>query len=396
MTMPSPSDGGSAARATVPPVVSNTSPTGRPGLVTETNGAGATIGDRDAEFDQPASPLSRQSPFRIAVAATAGVAVVAGFVELILLAGHALLLIGLALFTAIGLEPTVAWLVRHGLSRRVSVALVCLGSIGLFLGFLAAVIPPLVAQGAAFVSRAPAYLQMLQNPHSALGRLYERLHLQQAFADLFGGGSSRIVNGVVGAGTIVFNAVTSVVAVIVLTVYFLASFPQLRSTMYRLVPRSRRPRAIAIGDRIIAQVGAYVIGNVIVSLIAGALTFIWLLIFRVPYPVLLSIMVALLDLVPVVGSTIAGIIVCLVALTVSVPVALATAGFYIFYRFLEDYLLFPKIIGRTVEIPSVVTVVAVLLGGVTFGIIGALVAIPVAAATMLILQEVVLPRLDQT
>ena len=106
---------------------------------------------------------------------------------------------------------------------------------------------------------------------------------------------------------------------------------------------------------------------------------------------LLSIMVALLDLVPVVGSTIAGIIVCLVALTVSVPVALATAGFYIFYRFLEDYLLFPKIIGRTVEIPSVVTVVAVLLGGVTFGIIGALVAIPVAAATMLILQEVVLP-----
>ena len=105
---------------------------------------------------------------------------------------------------------------------------------------------------------------------------------------------------------------------------------------------------------------------------------------------------ALLDLIPVVGSTVAGAVVCLVALTVSVPVALATAGFYVFYRFLEDYLLFPKIIGRTVEIPSVVTVVAVLLGGVTFGIVGALVAIPVAAATMLILQEVVLPRLDQT
>jgi predicted PurR-regulated permease PerM len=125
------------------------------------------------------------------------------------------------------------------------------------------------------------------------------------------------------------------------------------------------------------------------------MTFIWLLIFGVPYPVLLAIMVALLDLIPVVGSTVAGAVVCLVALTVSVPVALATAGFYVFYRFLEDYLLFPKIIGRVVHIPSVVTVVAVVLGGVMFGIIGALVAIPVAAAALLIVQEVVLPRLDQ-
>ena len=376
-------------------IVSNTSPTGRPGLVTETDGAGATIAGNNVRFDQPDRSSSRQSPFRIAVAAATGVAVVAGCVELILLAGHALMLIGLALFTAIGLEPAVAWLVRHGLSRRVSVTLVCIGSIGLLLGFLAAVIPPLIAQGTTFVSRAPAYLQMLQNPHSAVGRLYARLHLQQAVTDLFSGGSSRIVNGVLGAGTIVFSAVTSVIAVTVLTVYFLASFPQLRNTVYRLVPRSRRPRAVAIGDRIIRQVGAYVMGNVIVSLIAGALTFIWLLIFGVPYPLLLAIMVALLDLIPIVGSTVAGIIVCLVALTVSAPVALATAGFYIFYRFLEDYVLFPKIIGRVVDIPSVVTVVAVVLGGVIFGIIGALVAIPVAAATLLIVQEIVLPRLDQ-
>jgi predicted PurR-regulated permease PerM len=106
-------------------------------------------------------------------------------------------------------------------------------------------------------------------------------------------------------------------------------------------------------------------------------------------------MVALLDLIPVVGSTVAGIIVCLVALTVSVPVAVATAVFFVLYRFLEDYVLFPKIIGRVVEIPSVVTVVAILLGGMIFGIVGALVAIPVAAATLLIVQEVLLPRLDQ-
>jgi predicted PurR-regulated permease PerM len=178
-------------------------------------------------------------------------------------------------------------------------------------------------------------------------------------------------------------------------VYFLASFPQVRSTLYRLVPNSRRPRATLIGDRIFAQVGGYVLGNVIISLIAGMLTFVWLLIFGVPYPLLLAIMVALLDLIPVIGSTVAGVVVCLVALTVSVPVTLATAAFFVLYRFLEDYLLFPKIIGRAVDIPSVVTVAAVLLGGVIFGIIGALVAIPVAAAALLIVQEVLLPRLDE-
>ena len=393
--MPSPSDGNSAARATVPSIVGSTSATGRPELATDADGTGPTIAGKDAQFDQPDRPLSRQSPFRVAVAAAVGVALVAGGVELILLAGHALVLIGLALFIAIGLEPAVAWLVRHKLSRGASVALVCVSAIGIFLGFFAAVIPPLIAQGTAFASRVPSYLQMLQNHNSAIGRLDERFHFEQALAEPFTGGSTRIVNGVLGAGAIVFNAVTSVVAVIVLTVYFLASFPQLRNTLYRLVPRSRRPRAILIGDRIVAQVGAYVIGNVIVSLIAGALTFIWLLIFRVPYPVLLAIMVALLDLIPVVGSTVAGIIVCLVALTVSVPVAVATAVFFVLYRFLEDYVLFPKIIGRVVEIPSVVTVVAILLGGMIFGIVGALVAIPVAAATLLIVQEVLLPRLDQ-
>jgi predicted PurR-regulated permease PerM len=151
---------------------------------------------------------------------------------------------------------------------------------------------------------------------------------------------------------------------------------------------------ILIGDRIFAQVGSYVLGNVIVSLIAGILTFVWLLIFGVPYP-LLAIMVALLDLVPVVGSAVAGVVVSLVALTVSVPVMLAAAVFFVLYQFLESYLLFPKIIGRVVDVPSVITVVAVLLGGVAFGIVGALVAIPIAAAILLIVQEVLLPQLDE-
>src|SRR5216684_4799961 len=109
---------------------------------------------------------------------------------------------------------------------------------------------------------------------------------------------------------------------------------------------------------------------------------------RIPYPLLLGILVALLDLIPVIGSTVGGAIVSLVALTVSLPVAIGTRAFYIAYRLAEDYLIVPRIMGRTVEVPAVVTVVAVLLGGALMGLIGALVAIPAAAALRLLLNEV--------
>jgi len=136
-------------------------------------------------------------------------------------------------------------------------------------------------------------------------------------------------------------------------------------------------------------------GNLLTSLIAGVGTFIWLFAFGVPYPVVLGIMVAILDLIPIVGSTIAGIIVSLIALTVSLPIAIATAVFYIAYRLLEDYLIVPRVMGHAVDIPATATVVAVLIGGTAFGLLGALLAIPAAAAIDILLRETVYPRLDQ-
>jgi predicted PurR-regulated permease PerM len=138
-----------------------------------------------------------------------------------------------------------------------------------------------------------------------------------------------------------------------------------------------------------------VLANLLTSLIAGAGTFVWLLAFGVPYPIVLALMVAIFDLIPIVGSTAAGIIVSLIALTVSVPVAIATAAFYITYRLLEDYLIAPRVIGRAVDVPATATIVAVLIGGAALGLLGALVAIPAAAAIDLLLQETVYPRLDQ-
>ncbi|HXW88746.1 MAG TPA: AI-2E family transporter, partial [Streptosporangiaceae bacterium] len=176
----------------------------------------------------------------------------------------------------------------------------------------------------------------------------------------------------------------------------LAGLPRIKVFAYQLVPHSRRPRVILIGDEILAKVGGYVLGNFITSVIAGLGTYLWLLAFGIPYPILLAMFVALLDLIPVIGSSVGGAVVTLVALTVSLPVALATLAFYVAYRLAEDYLIVPRIIGRTVQVPAILSLVAVLIGGVLLGIIGALVAIPVAAAIRLLLHEIAIRRLDRS
>lgn len=344
---------------------------------------------------RPGRAVNRRSPFLIGMAGAAGVVVTIALVELVITARDVLILIGLALFIAVGLEPAVSWLVRHHVPRWAGVTTVCVGFLAALGGFVAAAIPPLAAQTTALIAQAPTYLQALNDRNSAFGQLNDRFHVQQSVEQALSGGGN-IVGGVLGAGVIVLNTLGSTLVVIVLTVYFLGALPRLRAGLYRLVPNSRRPRTILIGDAIASRVGGYVLGNLVVSLIAATLTFIWLLIIGVPYPLLLAITVAVLDLIPVVGSTVAGVIVVLVALTVAVPVGLATAGFFVIYRFVEDYLLVPRIMGAAVKVSALATVVAVLLGGVLFGVIGALVAIPIAAAIQLIIRETLIPRLDQT
>ncbi len=331
------------------------------------------------------------------MSAAAGVAVMVGIVGMVITVRDVLVLIGLALFLAIGLEPAVSLLARRRVPRWGAVTTVLVTALALVSGFLAAAIPPLTRQATQFLTQAPAMLaQLQQNRHSLLGQLDERLHLQQRLQQTLNGDASSVFNGLLGAGQVVFSAVANALILVVLTIYFLADLPRIRATLYRLVPHSRRPRAILLGDEIFAKVGAYVLGNLLISLIAGGLTFAFLAIVGVPYPLLLSIFVAILDLVPVIGSTIAGVVVCLVALSVSLPACLATIGFFLIYRLGEDYLLVPRLIGRALKVPAMVTVVAVLLGGALLGIVGALVAIPVAAALLLLTREVLFPHFDRT
>jgi predicted PurR-regulated permease PerM len=153
---------------------------------------------------------------------------------------------------------------------------------------------------------------------------------------------------------------------------------------------------ILIGDEILSRVGGFLLGNLLTSVIAGLGTYLWMVAWGIPYPLLLALLIALLDLIPVIGSTIGGAVITLVALSVSLPVAIATLVFYIAYRLAEDYLLVPRVMGRTVQVPGVVSVVAVLVGGTLMGLVGALVAIPAAAGLRLLLHEIAFRRLDRS
>jgi len=356
--------------------------------------AAAAHAEETGGLGRPGRPVNRRSPFFIGMSAAAGVAITIGLFELVIRARSVLILIGLALFIAAGLDPAVTWLTRHRLPRWAAVLAILLAAAGVLAAFLAAAIPPLAAQASALAGHLPHYMHTLQDHNSQLGRLNDRFHIEQRLSRLLSTKGTALVGGVLGAGELVLSTASSVLVVAVLVVYFLIGMPRIRLFAYRLAPRSRRTRVILIGDEIFTKVGGYVLGNFLTSAIAGLGTYFWMLAFGVPYPLVLALMVALLDLIPVIGSTVGGAIVTLVALTVSLPVALATLAFYVAYRLAEDYLLVPRIMGRTVQVPAVVSLVAVLVGGTLMGIIGALVAIPVAAALRLLLDEVVFRRLD--
>jgi predicted PurR-regulated permease PerM len=345
----------------------------------------------------PGPPLNRRSPYLIGLLAAAGALTAYGLAHLLLAASTVLALIMLAVILAIGLDPAVQRLMSWHLPRWASVTIVALVLLSVVFGFTAAAIPPLAAQTTALARNLPHYLQQLNDHSSTLGRLDARFHVRERVTEsLNGAGGGSLFGGLLGAGRLVLGALTATLTVLVLTIYLLADMPRIRKLTYRLFPASRRPRAILLGDEMFARVGGYVLGNLITSLIAGVGTFVWLVAWGVPYPVLLSLMVALFDLIPVVGAPTAGIIVSLVALTVSAPIAIATAVYYAAYKLAEDYLLVPRIIGRSVDVPATATLVAVLLGGAALGVVGALIAIPVAAATRLLLRETLFPRLDRS
>ena len=358
--------------------------------------AAAAMAEKTGGLGRPGPPVNRRSPFFIGLTGAAGVAVTYGMAELVSKAGSVLILIGMAFFMAAGLEPVVAWLTRHRVPRWAGVVIVVSGVLGIAALFLALAIPRLAAEATTLAHALPTYLHRLQNHNSELGRLNAKYGIEQRLEKLVSGHGTSLAGGVLAAGKLVLSTVSSALVVAVLSIYFLAGLPRIKLFAYRLVPNSRRPRVILIGDEILGRVGGYVLGNVLTSAVIGVGTSLWMVAFGIPYPILLGLFVALIDLIPVIGSYVGGAAVTLLALTVLLPVALATLAFYVCYKLAEDYLLVPRVMNRTVRVPAIVTLVAVLIGGVLLGIVGALVAIPVAAAIRLLLSEVAFRRLDKS
>jgi predicted PurR-regulated permease PerM len=318
-------------------------------------------------------------------------------------AAHAqsvLVLVALSLFFAVSLNPVVTALTRQRrvpMPRWTAVLVVGIGVLALVAGFLAVIVPPVDREVTALVHQIPHLLGEAQDRSTWLGRMEAKYHV---FSKLEASLSSKSVgvnaiSNVVGAGKYVINMLTSAFAVVALTIYFLAGLPNVVNTVYRTLPASRRARARELGDEILTQVGRYMLGSALNASIAGLATFVWTAIFGIPYPAALGLLVALLDMVPVMGSTVGGAIVTLVAFSHSVPIAIATLGFYIAFRLTEDYVLLPKVMRHAVNVPPIATVVAVLIGGALMGVIGALMAIPTAAALKLITQQILMPRLDR-
>jgi predicted PurR-regulated permease PerM len=333
----------------------------------------------------------------VAIQAAIGVALIGLLGVAVVLARQMLILIALAFFLAMGFDPLVVRIQRRGLRRGAAVSVVLLLTFALLAVFVVVTVAPLAAQAAKFERQLPTYVQQVRQHQGTLGRLDERFHLLNRVSDALGAtsGGAGFAKGLLGAGSVVLDAVTGTVVVVVLFTYFLVGLPRSVHVLLRLTPRSRRREVEPVIDAVFQRMGGFVLGSIVTSAIAGLSTFIWLKIVGVPYAGLLAVFVALADLIPVVGSTLGGAVVSLVAVTVSLQVAVATAIYYVVYRFLEDYLITPRVFGRTVDLPGLVSIVAILVGGSLLGVIGALFAIPVAASARFVLQEYVYPRLDR-
>ena len=202
----------------------------------------------------------------------------------------------------------------------------------------------------------------------------------------------QVFGGVLGVGAAVIGGIFQAFTVLVLTLFLLASLPRVKQGAYAIVPASRRPRVESLSEEIMRRTGSYAIGQVAVATINAVCSWIMMMIVGIPYAAVLAVAVGFLGLIPMVGATIGAAVVCLVAVFDEPKKAIIALIYYVVYQQLENYVVAPKIMQRTVSVPGAVTVVAALAGGTLLGVLGALLAIPVAAGLLLLYEEVLLPR----
>ncbi len=317
---------------------------------------------------------------------------VAVTLEVLWIARHVLAWVVIALFLALALDPLVGLIQRRThLGRGAAIGLTYLILIGVIVGVSATFVPKLVDETNGIVQASPGYVHDLTHGRGRLGFLERKYHVvEKVRAQVKNGGTAKVL-GLSGAALSITKSVITIVAATV-TIIFLTFFMLLEGRdwmerFYSLFPEESQPRWRRVGHDIYETVGGYVTGNILISLIAGVSITIVLVILGVPYAVALGLLVGILDLIPLAGATVAGVIVTSVALLHSIPAGLIVLVFFIVYQQLENHFLQPVIYGRTVQLSPLVVLVSVLVGAALAGILGALAAIPVAGAIQVIVRD---------
>jgi predicted PurR-regulated permease PerM len=329
------------------------------------------------------------------------VLVVWGLIRVLSIARSVIVWFLIALFLAMAINPLVEWLQRRGLKRRGSAVAAAYLSVLVGIAVIAATfVPTLVRNVNSFANATPGYVEDLTAGRGRLGFLQTKYHVVDRVREQVEEGGAKKLLGLSGTALAitrsVINIVVGIVTIAFLTLFMLLEGPRWLERLYGLLPPESRPRWEAVGRDVYRTVGGYVTGNLMISLIAGTLTTIVLLIMGVPYAVALGLIVAILDLIPLAGATIAAIIVSSVAFLHSIPAGIVVLVFFILYQQFENHVLQPLVYGRTVQISPLAVLVAVLVGAEIAGVIGALGAIPVAGTIQVILVDYLKHKRDRS
>ncbi|MGQ7310088.1 AI-2E family transporter [Microbacterium arabinogalactanolyticum] len=354
------------------------------------------------------------SPFRTALVATLGVGLGIMLLTSVQMLSTVLLYIGTALFLSLGLDPLVSFLERRGMPRWASVLTTIVAVLGVFTAIVLIILPVVIEQISQLVTKITDLIvngdQTIQNLKDWMTDTFPNLRVNDVFAyveDWFSkedwaktvtdwGGS--IGQGVLIVGGAVLTGLFGAFIVLVLTIYLTASTPSLKRAVYQLVPASRRERFIDIADQITDSVGHYVMGQVTLGVINGILSSIYLSIINAPFTAVLAVVAFFFSLIPLVGTLTGStliVLACLIPGVGSPATALAAAIYYLIYMQIEAYFIAPRIMSRAVAVPGAVVVIAALSGGALLGLLGALIAIPVAASILIIYRQVLIPRMNE-
>ncbi len=306
--------------------------------------------------------------------------------------------IGCALFLAIGLEPITGKLVQWRFPRALAIATVFLGFVAVISGVLLLVIPTIVTETQLFARQAPSLIANVQDTewfqwvNSQFDGSAE--NLLSSVSDFFRDPQQwfNIAGGVLTVGAGIANGVFAAFTVTVLTLYFMASLDGMQRASSMLLPASKRHRYMTIISRVRLNVGRYMISQLLVALINSVCAYVMMSILGVRFAIILAPVIFLMALIPVIGSILCTVLTTLVSLLSGLSTAIAMAVYYLIYMQIEAYVLTPRIMQRAMPVPGIVIIIAALFGGTLMGVMGALIAIPMAASIIMIVKEIWIPR----